>query len=227
MEKSEFCPTHKIEFLGFILNSTEMTIKLTEVKADKIKNLGLKILNMDKIKIRDLAGFIGNVVAAGESVQQAPLKYKYLEILRNEALKENCGNFDAPLHLDKRAKCLIHWWTSNIHSCFRSLQRSNPDLSIYTDASLSGWGACSGGNITSGHWDALEKDHINILELKAVLFGLKALMHNVRCKHIRIKSDNNTVIASINNQGSVKMKLLDVTEKIFEWAKSGTRISSS
>ena len=33
-----------------------------------------------------------------------------------------------------------------------------------------------------------------------------------------IKSDNTTVVASINNCGSIKQHLLDVTEEVFEWA---------
>lgn len=146
------------------------------------------------MRIRKLAVFIGNVVVAGDSVHWAPLKYKYLEVLRNEALKKSCGDFDALLCLVQRAKCLIHWWINNIHSCIKSICTSAPDLFISTDASLSGWGACIGSNTTGGHWAEHEKDHINILELKAVLFGLKALLHDVRHKHIRIKSDNTTVL---------------------------------
>lgn len=83
---------------------------------------------------------------------------------------------------------------------------------------MSGWGACAGDNVVGGHWADSENEHINILELKAVLLGLKTLFPNVIHKHIRIKSDNTTVVASINNCGSIKRRLLDVTEEVFEWA---------
>lgn len=120
-----------------------MTIKLTQGKADKIRKLGLQLLQKAEMRIRDLAVFIGNVVAAGDSVHWAALKYKYSEVLRNEALKGSCGDFDALLCLDQRAKCLIHWWTNNIHSCVKSIRTSAPDVFISTDASMSGWGACT------------------------------------------------------------------------------------
>lgn len=120
MEKSEFRPSHKIEFLGFVLDSSDMTIKLTQGKAVKIKKLGLQ----DEMSIRDLAVFIGNVVAAGDSVRWAPLIFKYLEVLRNEALERSCGDFDALLCLDQRAKSLMHWWSNNIHSCVKSIRTS-------------------------------------------------------------------------------------------------------
>ena len=218
LDKSELQPSHKIAFLGFVLNSSDMTIKLTPSKADKIRTLGLQLLRQRDIRIRDLAMFIGNVVAAGESVKHAPLKYKYLEILRNDALTQNCGDYEAVLHLDERAKSLIHWWTTNIHSCVRSLSTPGPDLFITTDASMTGWGASTGDAITGGHWADYEKEHINVLELKAVLFGLKTLFRDVTNKHIRIKSDNTTAVASINNCGSIKRHLMGVSEAIFEWA---------
>ena len=37
-----------------------------------------------------------------------------------------------------------------------------------------------------GHWADHEKDYINILELKVVLFGLKALLHDVRYKQVMV-----------------------------------------
>ena len=43
---------------------------------------------------------------------------------------------------------------------------SSPDLVITTDASLFGWGACAGDDVVGGHWTDLEKEHINILELR-------------------------------------------------------------
>ena len=75
LEKSELQPSHEIEFLGFVLNSVDMTVKLTQSKADKIRKLGFQLLRKTGITIRDFAVFIGNIVAAGDSVTAAPLQY--------------------------------------------------------------------------------------------------------------------------------------------------------
>lgn len=48
-----------------------------------------------KSTIKDLASFIGNVVAAEPAVVNAPLRYKSLEILRNYLLKVHKGNYEA------------------------------------------------------------------------------------------------------------------------------------
>ena len=58
------------------------------------------------------------------------------------------------------------------------------------------------------------------MDLKAVLFGLKTLFRDVTNKHIRIKFDNTTAVASINYCGSIKHLLMAVTEAIFEWART-------
>ena len=45
--------------------------------------------------------------------------------------------------------------------------------------------------------ESLQK--INVLELKAVQFGLKSLNNNQRNSHIRVAVDNITAVAHINN----------------------------
>ena len=59
-EKSKFIPTQRITFLGFILNSVQMTITLTLEKKEKILNLCHDILKEDVVTIRFLSKLIGN-----------------------------------------------------------------------------------------------------------------------------------------------------------------------
>jgi hypothetical protein len=89
---------------------------------------------------------------------------------------------------------------------------------MFTDASLSGWGAKLGSVTTGGHWAASEVTHINYLELMAVLLGLQSLCHDYHDAHIRLRIDNTTAVACIERGCSTKETLLAITEKIFEWA---------
>ena len=59
-EKSILVPTQEIEFLGFLLNSVEMKIKLTDCKSGKINSKIKKLLYEGKQTIRDLASVIGH-----------------------------------------------------------------------------------------------------------------------------------------------------------------------
>jgi hypothetical protein len=47
-----------------------------------------------------------------------------------------------------------------------------PSLTLFTDASLLGWGAYLEGQTVSGMWSStLQKDHINLLDMRAVLLA--------------------------------------------------------
>ena len=227
--KSYLFPTQKIEFLGFILDSTLMSITLTRPKQEKIRSLGSALLVNPAVTIRDLAVFIGNVVAASYGVCRAPLRFKYLEIFKNRALKSLQGKvpfaraYDSLITLDDKALGLIAWWCSNIFTLTNSLSVPAISLELVTDAATDcGWGAHVGSVRTYGHWTAAEKDleHCNLLELKAILFGLQSLCHDVSNAHIRVRSDNTTAVACVNKCGSIREALLDVTVDIFDWAEA-------
>ena len=56
---------------------------------------------------------------------------------------------------------------------FASVLRPNPSIVLNTDASLTGWGASIAESKTRELFSSEEShQHINILELKASLFGL-------------------------------------------------------
>ena len=80
VKKSVFVPVQKIEYLGFILNSVDMTVRLTDEKKIKILRLARKMLRLDEFPIRHLSSFIGNAEAAEQGVFMAPYYYKKLEI---------------------------------------------------------------------------------------------------------------------------------------------------
>ena len=94
-EKSIIIPTQCIEFVGFMLDSRDMTIRLATRKILDIKKRAGEMLKETSISIRDFAKLIGKMVAAEPGVKYAPLYYKSMEIERDMALKMQSGNFDA------------------------------------------------------------------------------------------------------------------------------------
>ena len=63
---------------------------------------------------------------------------------------------------------------ANVGSYPKTLEQGKPDFSMETDVSMRGWGAYCNGSITQGQWATDESNlHINVMELKAVLFGFK------------------------------------------------------
>lgn len=218
--KSVFIPSQCIQFLGFCLNSVDMTVSLPTEKRNHILSMCTKICSLQSFTIRFLSTFIGTLVASLPGVQYGELHYRFLEFNRNTELRKAKGNFDAMATLDLEARTEVSWWLANIGSVKKNIIVKPPDITITTDASMLGWGAVFTGSTTGGHWNSEEAQlHINALELKAVLFGLQSFCNDFNDKHIRIRSDNTTAVAYINKLGGVKSIICHrIVTEIWNWA---------
>ena len=63
--KSLLNPTQRITFLGFVIDSDQMTVEITEEKKNKIHNLCVEIFQKEK---NTLASVIGNFAASFPAV---------------------------------------------------------------------------------------------------------------------------------------------------------------
>ena len=218
--KSQFSPSKEIIFLGFVLNSSNMTVSLPMEKKVRIYHSCDVYLQDTVFIIRDIASFIGLLVSSLPAIQYGGIFYRYLEKCKINALKLSRGNFDGTMKLDKESKNEIQWWKSNIMTSFKEINISLPSIYICTDASLSGWGCCYCDMNTGGQWTPEEsKSHINVLELKAILFGIKSFLNDRNYYHIRIRSDSTTAVSYINNLGGVKsLPCHKVAKDIWLWA---------
>ena len=67
------------------------------------------------------------------------------------------------------------WWIDSIESASNPITRGEVDITLTSDASKQGWGAATSDSSTGGLWTAEEAtEHINFLEMLAVLFALKS-----------------------------------------------------
>ena len=94
-KKSVLIPTKVITFVGFVLNSENMTIRLTTEKANTLRFMCIKLLNCVNFTIRDFAALIGKMVASEPGVEFARIYYRGLEKTKTKQLSFNAGNFDA------------------------------------------------------------------------------------------------------------------------------------
>lgn len=135
-------------------------------------------------------------VAFDPSAEVIPLRYEYLEIIRNRVIVQNHGKYDSYVKLDSHVRVLINWWISNVDVQVKALRSCPHQLKMYADAYLVG---VQFGEMhrQGGHWAHEELDHINCLEVKFILVGLKSLCKDSRGTHIRLRSDNATAVACI------------------------------
>lgn len=218
--KSILYPTQEITYLGFIINSINMTIRLTEKRITTILDFCSNISNNRLNSIRNVARLIGLLVASFPAVPYGPLYYRHLEKEKMRALKSNRFCWEKSMSLSKTAIKEIKWWTDNISTSFNHITQPDPELIITTDASLIAWGAASQGMRTGGAWlhEEVQTMHINELELFAAFLGLKSFAKKLRNVHIRIYIDNTVAMACLNKMGSSKSsKLNKLSRQVWEW----------
>ena len=216
-QKSVLEPCQNIEFLGLELNSKNMSIKLPERKMLDIKNLCRVMLSNPRISFHQLASLIGKMHAASRAIIPAPLYYRDLQLQLIEGV--NTQGWSGKITLNQESKENLNWWISQVQRWnLATIETRAPDMQLETDASKQGWGANLNGKIAQGPWTKEESClHINILEMKAILHGLQALVKKQNTT-ILVKTDNTTAMTHINKMGGTKSKILNsVTTKIWMW----------
>ena len=186
-----------------------------------------------KVTIRHIARVLGRFSSCLLAVPLGRLHYRALERFKIEALKEHkanpariyllkvnnrntrtgnlaAGNFDKIVIILKPGLDDILWWKANIPSSFVPIVRENTSLRINADASSFGWGACTEKRWTGGQFNLEERElHTDILELKAILYGLRSLCDSVKDSHILLQIDNTSAVAVINKMGSTQSSDMD------------------
>ena len=98
-KKSVVLPQQKVEYLGFEIDSQNMTVKLTNDKAVRLLAHTLQFKQKQHCTIRDVAGLIGNLIATEPGNPYALLYTKRLESEKSHALRQAQGNFHVPMTL--------------------------------------------------------------------------------------------------------------------------------
>lgn len=220
-EKSNLIPSKRIKFLGYIYDSDQLSVELPLDKKKSIQKWATHFLNKRQCKIRRFAKFIGILIAACPAIKYSWLYTKNFERIKCSALRANNMDYNAIMKLPDLIKKDLKWWIQNVNSSRCFLKSQNFKLTMYTDASLTGWGACCDTGRTHGFWSDQEQSlHINILELRAILYGLKCFTSDLRDCNILLRCDNTTAISYINRMGSIKYPALyNLSREIWQWCE--------
>ena len=219
--KSVLVPTQRIVFFGFIIDSVQFMIFLTEEKIEKIILKARRLLSSRRVLVRNLASFIGLLVNAFYAVLEAPLHYRQLERLKLEGLGNN-NSFDNEIMLNGRVIQDLHWWIGNVNC--KNGKRIRPKKVSFicqTDASLLGWSCVDNesGRFVNAEWTKKDSEyHINFLELKAIFLGLQSLYDKTNDCHIRVFSDNVSAVTYVNDMGGMTSQKMDgLAAEIWQW----------
>ncbi|KAJ8910794.1 hypothetical protein NQ315_004519 [Exocentrus adspersus] len=158
----------------------------------------------------DTLASLGFIVNIEKSVLQPSKKCKFLGSIFNtcnltltlpsdkiqKALKLNNMNYYADMYLPENLATDLEWWLRAMDNPFNDIKQDCFSLEMFTDASLTGWGAYAQGERARGWWTEQERlKHINFPELKAIYLTLQCFAPNLKNANILIRADNTTAIA--------------------------------
>ena len=97
------------------------------------------------------------------------------------------------------------WLNKDFLHAMVLLDHPQPDFYLFMDASLNGWGAHLGDLSVSDQWSVQwSKEHINVLELRAVWLVLKSFRQVISGCQVLLSTDNTTVVAYLNKGGGLR-----------------------
>ena len=221
--KSIMTPVTQIEYLGMTIDSVKMELALPSAKVQAIIAQCRELRAQKTVTIQALARIIGTLTSTVQAILPAPLYYRHMQLLRTKALAR-ISSYATKIDLDQGSRTELTWWIDHLKQWNgRSLISPGPDMVIQTDASKKGWGAYREGPVNAqrfnGLWSMQEsKLQINLLELRAAEFAVKALSRERLNLHIHLKMDNVSALTHINKMGGARSReLIDATKSLWEY----------
>ena len=220
LAKSDLLPSQEFTYLGLQFNTVDWVVRPSPDRVDRLLNSISALLPRPSASARALAHILGSMEAMVSIVPLAGVaKRQFQREFRNRWSQKNSSWEDQiPLGTWFQLST-ARWLQPGFLTQGVPITLPPPSAEIFTDASHLGWGAHMSGHHVSGVWeDDISSSHINSLELMAVFRALKSLAHHLPSGHIRVRSDNSTVIAYLNHQGgTVSFSLSSLAEELLEW----------
>ena len=222
MEKSQLDPVQIFLFLGYLFNLILGMVMPTQERWVKIQHIVRLFCQSTSLPARMWQRLLGLLAATERLVPQGLLRMRPIQIYLRQNWHQHSQSQNYPVPVSLQIKQHLQWWLG-YHNVMTGIPIVSPEpqLEIFTDASLFGWGAHLDRQVISGVWTEDQSLlHINWLEMEAVRLALLHFQAILPHKVVLIASDNTTVVAYINRQGGTKSDTLyQLVEKILVWCQ--------
>ena len=220
LEKSHLDPSQSVVYLGMQIDSTRFWVSPAKKRVDKALGLFKKFWSSDIMSAKSWLSLLGFMASLEKFVPGARLRMRRYQYYLKKAWKRSCQPQSTLIPIPRDLRGSLAWWLDRERlERGVSLARKEPDLLLFTDASRDSWGATVGQTHLSGRWSKKEsREHINKLELRAILYALKGLKEMVTGKIVAVFADNTTALSYVKKQGGTKSwDLFHLVEELFLW----------
>lgn len=214
-EKSVLTPSKSIEYLGMEINTEgPPTFLVPRSKLKKIRHEISRTLRATApFPARHLARLAGICVSTLRAILPGRM------LLRNVYRQVSGVDLGKTIELSQGSREDLQWWLHALSHWNGAAALPLPaELTLTTDSSDLGWGAVLGDKEARGSWtwQQTTRHHINARELEAVLLGLLSFKDLLKGKSVLLRSDNVTVVASVNRLYGRSPRLNWLIRQIFD-----------
>ena len=221
LTKSSLVPTQSLVYLGMEIRSLPFIARPTPVRVNNLLSLIEEFLSAPSPPALLWRRLLGHLSSLTLLVSGGMLRMRLLQL----CLKDQWDFLDDQFQVSWSPLCRedLLWWArvAQLREGV-SLSLPAPDVSFFSDASDVGWGALVGEHHTSGLWSPHQRTFsINLRELLAVQYGLKALEHLLVGLSVALFCDNTTTVAYLRRSGGTFSSTLNATAReVLLWAEN-------
>ena len=214
-------PTQSLVYLGMEIRSLPFIARLTPVRVNNLLRLIEEFLSTPSPPALLWRRLLGHLSSLTLLVSGGMLRMRLLQL----CLKDQWDFLDDQFQVSWSPLCRedLLWWArvARLREGV-SLSLPAPDVSFFSDASDVGWGALVGEHHASGLWSPHQMTlSINLRELLAVQYGLKAFEHLLVGLSVAVFCDNTTTVAYVRRSGGTFSSTLNATAReVLLWAES-------
>ena len=169
-EKLDLTPSQDFQFLGMQFNTRQFTLAPLLKMRLKIQSVHQHWMTNPVITARDLHRLLGMVVFMALLVRRGRLRLWPVQWWATTAWCQRTGNWSDRITVPQWVLQEVAWWASPAVLQGRPLATQETEVTFFTDASNSGWGAQLGSCSIQGQWSASQRSsHIHILEMQAII----------------------------------------------------------
>jgi hypothetical protein len=243
--KCHLQPTQQLEFLGFVVDTTELKLTLPEPKCKALRRAVKSAINTATagalLSPQQLSRLIGKLIATHPAAHLAPVMLR--------ALQHDLPRFDhrwrrASLALSDLAVRDLAWFHTNLKGWDgRSLIEPRLQWIMTTDASGTGWGAWLAPPLSDdqpfepgckvaeayGFFPSDERPPFrssNWREATATWYGLQAFESRLENTTLLVYTDNSANVAALRRGGSPDPTLSEIARRTLSWAHSRSIVLS-
>ena len=180
-EKSQWCPSQILEWLGIIWNTINGTITISERRENSIaKSVDRILLSDHLVSARDLASLLGRIISGGAvfgNISRLMTRYCSISVA-------SAQDWDSKFYLDQYCIRELYFWKTNLKRLNCRVVTDSPhrmsNYVVYSDASATGCGAhldINGEQVCNKQRDSVERRKSSTWrELSTILFALHSFL---------------------------------------------------